>query len=317
MRTTIKTWFRVLRTSAKEFHLDHAAKLSASLAYYTVFSIGPLVLVMISLTGLFFEHQVLTANILRQMKLLLGNQGAESVVSIIEQISAEQKGSTFSLIGSAILLIGASSVFVEIQTSINYIWAIRAKPRKGWLKLIKDRLLSFSIIVGLGFLLLVSLFVNMLTDALTEQLLAYLGETNAYLLKGINLILLFLVISFLYTVIYKVLPDAFISWRDAFTGACFAAILFILGKFIIGFYLGSSDIASSYGAAAAVIIMLVWVYYSSLVLYFGAEFTKVYSLNMGRGIRPFKNAVFIVKTEARELPSNQVKHPEADEAKID
>ena len=313
----MRTWLQVLRTSAKEFHSDHAAKLSASLAYYTVFSIGPLLLVMLSLAGLFFEQQVVTGNIRKQLQLLLGTQGAESILSFLMNISAERKGATFSIIGSAIFLLGASTVFVEIQTSINYIWAVRVKPKKGWLKLIKDRLLSFSIITGLGFLLLVSLFMNILTDALTERLSVYLGETNAYLLKGINLVLLFLIIVALFTIIYKVLPDAFIAWKDAMIGACFAAVLFLTGKFLIGFYLGSSDIASSYGAAAAVIIVLVWVYYSSMILYFGAEFTKVYSLNMGRGIRPYQNAVFIVKTEAKELPSNRVKHPETEETKIE
>lgn len=311
----LKTWFCLVKTSMMEFSADNATKLSASLAYYTTFSIGPLLLLIISLTGLFFEKEEVTGTVRYQLRSLLGTQGSEQIISIIQNMQHQNSAATFSIVGFVILIFGASGVFVEIQTSINYIWSIRAKPKKGWLKFLTDRLLSVSLIAGLGFLLIVSLFVNTLVDLLRTRLEHYWGNMNVILLQGLNILLLFVIISSLFAVIYKVLPDAFISWKDAFVGACFTGVLFLGGKFLIGYYLGNSSIGNTYGAAASVIIVLSWVYYSALILYFGAEFTKVYSLNIGKGIRPYKTAVYIVKRESKELP-NLRRHPEQEKADI-
>ncbi len=299
----IKAYFQILKTTVMEFSADNATKLSASLAYYTVFSIGPLLLVLISITGLFFEKEKITSQVAHQLQTLLGKQGADFIITLIQNMQQQQSSAaTFSIIGFAVLIFGASGVFVEIQTSINYIWSIKAKPKKSWLKFLTDRLLSFSLIIGMGFLLIVSLFVNTLTDLMTERLQLFLGSENVIMLKVVNLVLLFVVTSFLFGVIYKVLPDATVKWKDALTGACFTGALFLVGKFLIGYYLGNSKVGTTYGAAASVIILLSWVYYSSIILYFGAEFTKVYSLAKGRGIQPYKTAVYIVKRESKELP---------------
>lgn len=297
----IGTYLRLLKASFEEFSADNVVKLSASLAYYTVFSIGPLLLVLISLAGLFFEKEAITGEIYGQMKTLIGKDGAEQLINIIQNIREQNSAAKYSIIGSVVLIFGATGVFADIQDSINYIWAIKAKPKKGWLKFITNRLLSFSLIVGIGFLMIVSLFVNTLTDLLTNRLQQLLNIEMVLLLKGINILILFLVISLLFAIVYKVLPDARIRWKDAFVGARFTAVLFIIGKFLIGYYLGNSSF-SAYGAAAAVIIILSWVYYTSIILYFGAEFTKVYALSRGGGITPYSNAVFIIKREAKELP---------------
>lgn len=302
MRAKVKNGFNLLKSTFTEFSEDNVMKLSASLAYYTVFSIGPLLLVIISLTGLFFEREAVTGKLYGQISGLIGVSGAEQVLKIIQSMREQQSAAKFGIIGAAILVFGATTVFTDIQDSINYIWSIRAKPKKGWLKYITNRLLSFSIIVGMGFLLIVSLFVNTLADLLTARLEELFVMEAVLLFKGVNLLILFLIISFLFAVIYKVLPDARIRWKDAFVGAWFTGLLFLIGKFAIGYYLGNSDMGVTYGAAASVVVILSWVYYTATILYFGAEFTKVYALTKGGGIVPYDNAVFIIKREAKELP---------------
>jgi membrane protein len=295
----VKSYFKLLKEAFSEFSADNVVKLSASLAYYTVFAIGPLLLVIISLTGLFFEKEAVTGELYNQISNLVGKDGAEQVFTIIRNMQEQQTAARYSIIGFVILIFGATGVFADIQDSINYIWSIRAKPKKGWLKFITNRLLSFSLIIGIGFL--VTLFINTLTDLFTDRLQRLFNSELVILFQIINLGLLFLVVSFLFAVIYKVLPDARIRWRDAFVGARFTGLMFLIGKFLIGYYLGTSSIGSTYGAAASIIIVLSWVYYTAIILYFGAEFTKVYALNKGGGIEPYSNAVFIIKREAKEL----------------
>lgn len=302
MKAKVKTYFELLKSAATEFGADNATKLAASLAYYTVFSIGPLLLVIISLTGLFVDPDKITVEIGAQLHDFLGNEGATFILGVINNMKHQGNATVFSIIGFVVLLFGASGIFIEIQSSINYIWSIRAKPKKGWLKFITNRLLSFSLIIGLGFLLMVTLFVNTIVDMLTTRLLDYVGGNNVFMIKSVNLIFLFLVISFLFAVVYKVLPDAYISWRDALVGSFFTAFLFLAGKFVIGLYLSHSNVGSAYGAAASVIVLLTWIYYSSMILYFGAEFTKVYTIKIGKSIKPYDTAVYIVKREAREVP---------------
>ena len=302
MATQIGNYFRLLKKAASEFSTDNVIKLSASLAYYTIFSIGPLMLVIISLTGLFFEKERITGSIYQQLNNFIGSQGADQILSIIQEMQHQNQAAKFSIIGIILLIFGATGVFAELQDSINYIWSIRAKPKKGWLKFLKNRLLSFSLIVAIGFLLIVSLLLNTLTDVLTERLQSLFIDEAVIVFKVFNVLVLFLITSLLFGVIYKVLPDAQIRWKDAMFGATFTALLFMIGRFLIGIYLSQSDIANTYGAAASVIIILSWVYYSSIILYFGAEFTKVYAINIGHGIKTNDTAVFIIKREAKELP---------------
>jgi len=303
MQAFILTYYNLLKTTFKEFIDDNVVKLSASLAYYTVFAIGPLIMVIISLTGLFFDKEDITARLYYQIQLLVGKTGAEQIFSIVNNIQSQNSDATlFSTVSIAILIFSATTVFADIQDSINYIWSIRAKPKKGWLKYIQNRLLSFSIIIGLGFLLMVSLLVNTVTDALTDRLQRLFSEDMVDVFRIVNALILYVIVSLLFGVIYRVLPDAKIKWHDAMRGAWFTGALFLLGKFLIGYYLGSSTIGTTYGAAASVVIILSWVYYTSIILYFGAEFTKVYALKLGGGIVPYDTAVFIVKREAKEMP---------------
>lgn len=299
------SFFQVLKQSASEFMEDNAMKLSASLSYYTVFAIGPLLLVIISLIGMFVDPTQITENIFAQLRSFLGAQSAQTIIDIIVALQKNQDAYRFSIIGLVALFISASAVFLEIQDSINYIWSIKAKPKKGWLRLITNRLLSFSLIIGMGFLLAVSLIANTVADLLTTRIARFFGEGEALLLQGTGIVVLFIIITLLFSIIYKVLPDARIHWRDALVGSSFTGVLFLIGKFLIGYYMAKMNPGSTYGAAASIIIVLLWVYYSGIILYFGAEFTKVWALNRGEGIRPNATAVFILKRDAKELPNKR------------
>jgi membrane protein len=282
-----------MKRAAVDFNNDNAFKLAASLSYSMIFSLGPLLIVVISLAGIFWGKQAVEGRIYEQIKDLIGSSPAAQVQDIIGNIQRSNHSVAGAIIGGIILVIGATSVFTEIQGSINDMWSIRVKPKKGWLKFLTDRLLSFSLIVGFGFISMVSLLINSLMDLLGDYLKRYFSHFTVYFFYTLNLVLTLGAIVVLFMIIFRILPDAIIRWKDAFVGAVFTGILFILGKLIIGIYLGHSNIGAIYGAAASVLVILVWVYYSSIILYYGAEFTKAYADLNGDGIRPAENAVFI------------------------
>lgn len=294
-------FWRIIKQAAIEFVADNGIKFSAALSYYTIFSIGPLLVIIISLVGIFFGAEAVHGKIFEQINGLVGNSAAVQIQEIIQNIEHSQLSTTGAVFGVIVLMVGATGVFTEIQDSINYIWSIKAKPKKGLLKILINRLISFSLIISIGFLLLVSLIVNALVELLHDRLTAIFDDASVYIFQGINYGILMVVITILFTIIFKVLPDATIKLRDAVRGAVFTAVLFLIGKFLISFYLTYTNIDITYGAAASIILILLWVYYTSIILYFGAEFTKVYALRHGSGIQPDETAVFIIKQEAKEL----------------
>ena len=297
----LSVYWKVIKKAAVEFNDDNCFKLAASLSYSTIFAVGPLLIVVISLAGIFYGHDAVAGRIYHQIKGLVGAKAAVQIQDIIRNIQATKHTVAGAIIGGIVLIIGATSVFTEIQGSINYMWSIMAKPKKGWLKLIMNRLLSFSLIIAFGFISLVSLVINSLMDLLSEYLKQYFSNFTVYFFYTVNLLLTLAAVTLLFTIIFKVLPDAIIRWKDAFVGAVFTGLLFILGKFLIGIYLGNSNIGVMYGAAASIVIILVWVYYSSIILYFGAEFTEVYARDYGGKVRPSDMAVYILKREVRVL----------------
>jgi len=303
-------FLRVIKSAAVEFAADKGPKLSASLAYYTIFSIGPVLVIIISLAGLFYGREAVQGTIYYQIDDFIGNSAALQVQEIIQNIEKSQLSTSGAVVGVIVLLVGATGVFTEIQDSINYIWSIKAKPKRGIVKLLTDRLISFSLIISFGFVMLVSLIINALVDVLQKHLMTMFDAETVYIFQIVNYVVLFSIIAVLFAIIFKVLPDATIRWRDAFIGAAFTATLFLIGKFLIGYYLSHSSIGATYGAAASIILVLLWVYYTSIILFFGAEFTKVYTLNYGGGIEPNKTAVFILKREAKELDYEKLE-PEA------
>ncbi len=300
----IRTALSLFKQTALAFSDDNCFKLSASLSYYTIFAMGPLLIILISLAGIFFGKIAVQGKLFNELDGLVGSEAAMQIQEIIRNAQHTHATRLGATIGIIILIIAATGVFTEMQGSINFIWSVRAKPKKGWLKYLGNRLLSFSLVVVLGFLLLVSLMINAVVAVLSDRLKELFPDYTVYLVYSINSIFTFLIITGLFAVIYKVLPDAKISWKDAMIGSSFTAILFLLGKFLIGYYLGKANMGLTYGAAASIVVILTWVYYSSLILYFGAEFTKIYALYSGEGIRPKQTAVFIIKRETKEIPSS-------------
>lgn len=297
----IKRFFKTLRGAMSAFIDDNCIKLSAALSYYTIFSIGPMMMIVISLAAIFFGQEAVQGKLYAQINGLVGSSAAIQVQEIIKNSHREHNGALGTLVGGIILFIGATGIFTEMQDSINFIWSIKVKPKRGIIKFIANRLLSFSLVISLGFLLLVSLVVNALVDLLNDHLTQYFPKTAVYVFYVVNIVLILIIITILFAIIFKLLPDGKIKWKDAFVGAGFTSVLFLLGKAGIGYYLGNANLGITYGTAASVIIILAWVYYTSIILYFGAEFTKVYALEFGGGILPNETAVFIIKREAKEI----------------
>ena len=280
--------------SLTEFIDDNCIKLSAALSYYTIFALPPLLIILITLSGVFFGKDAVTGELFGQINGLVGNDAALQIQEAIKNVSLSKSNSFVTTIGVILLIIGASGVFVEIQDSINFIWGIKAKPKRGLIKFIKNRLMSFSMIGSVSFLLLVGLIINALMEVLYSKLAGYFPNSTIDLFYYLNILILFLIITILFTIIFKSLPDGKVALKDCIIGSSFTALLFMFGKFVIGFYLGNSHLASIYGAAGSVILLLVWVYYSAIILYFGVEFTKVYARNHGQNIVPNEYSVQVV-----------------------
>ena len=296
----------ILKTSFSDFVDNKAFRMSAALAYYTVFAIAPMLIVIISLCDIFYGRAAIEGSIYQHIQGFVGHDAAVQIEEIIKNATISREVSWASVIGVCALIFAATGVFAEIQDSINFIWRLKAKPKKGWLKFIINRVLSFSMVVSLGFILLVSLIVNSVLDLLGQKLQKLFPDAAVYLAYGVNLIITFITISALFAIIFKVLPDARIQWRDVVIGSFTTAILFMLGKFAIGYYLGKTHISTTYGAAGSVVIILLWVYYSANILYFGACFTHSYAKQTGRNIFPNDYAVFIQEIELENKASLQV-----------
>lgn len=291
-----KIW-AILKSSFTGFTEHKVTKISGSLAYYTVFSMAPLLVVVISLCGVFLGREAAEGQVYQQLSGFLGRETAAQLQEIIRNASLEGKSSVALVVGLVTLLIGATTVFADIQDSINMIWGLKPKPKRGWLKMLQNRFLSFSVIVSLGFLLLVSLAITTVIDGFSERLQARFEDISVIIFYILNQLLTFIVITLIFGVIFKVLPDAIIKWRDIIVGAAVTAILFMIGKFAISFYIGQSDVGSTYGGAGSLVILLLWTYYSSIILYFGAEFTKAYAVEYGSEIKPNHYAVTTKEVE--------------------
>jgi membrane protein len=306
LKNKIKLAWRILKRTGENFSEDNCMKLAASLSYYTIFSIAPLLIIIISLVGSIFGRDAVQGTVYTELRGFVGSEAALQIQEIIANLQNSHNTTIGTIIGIIILVIGATGLFTEIQSSINFIWSVKAKPRKSWLKYLINRGLSFILVLTLGFLLVITLIASTLLDVLDDKLIRFFPDATVYLLNTLNLVLLLVTITSLFMVIYKVLPDAIISWRDALVGSVFTALLFSAGRYLIGLYLGKSGLGVTYGAAASIIIILTWVYYSSVILYFGAEFTRAFALESGHGIKPKTTAVFILKQEAREIPPSRL-----------
>jgi membrane protein len=285
----------LLKATFFEWLDDQAPMLGAALAYYTVFSLAPLLIITIAIAGLVFGAEAAQGQIFDQLRGLLGDASGKAMEEIVQSASAEPKtGVVATVIGLVTLLFGASGVFGQLQASLNIIWGVQPKPGRGILGIIRDRILSFGFILVVGFLLLVSLLLTAAIAFVGKQFGAMVPGTEA-LIQLLNAILSLAVITLLFAMMFKILPDANIAWRDVWIGAFITALLFTIGKFALGFYLGRSGVASSYGAAGSLIVLLLWVYYSSQIVFFGAEFAQVYANRFGSHVTPSSNAIAVSK----------------------
>jgi len=300
----LKRAWKVIVATFMGFISDNGLKLSASLAYYTIFSIAPLLVLILALISIFLRDPGNRDQLYMQIQHYMGVQASVQIKDIIKNYAIHSKSGGALISGVVILLLGASSMFVEIQDSLNIIWRVKAKPKKGWVKLLKNRFLSFSLIASLGFLLLVSLVINIVVTALSNKIQHFFPGIDV-LVYVINLALTFIVISILFAIIFKVLPDVKIAWKDVRSGAFFTALLFMLGQYLIGLYIQYFANSSAYGAAGSVIVILTWIYYTSAILYIGAEFTQVYAEASGSRIEPAEYAVAVKQTEV-ELEVNKL-----------
>ncbi len=304
-----KSGWEVIVNTFNAFSDDKVTKLSASLAYYTVFSMGPLLVVIISFCGLFLKREAIEGKIYGILQGFLGSDTAKELQDIIRHAAVSDKSSVVATIGIVTLLLGATSVFAEIQDSINSIWGLKPKPKRGWLKMVQNRFLSFSVIVSLGFLLLVSLSISGLIEVVNKHLQVSFPQITVAIFYVVNWVLTLGISTLIFAVIFRVLPDAEIRWKDVFVGSLITAVLFSLGKFGISIYISQTKVGSTYGAAGSLVILLVWIYYSSIILYLGAEFTKAYAVKYGAPIRPNSYAVTTkqieVETNTASIQQNE------------
>jgi len=282
---------RILKSSFNGFGDDKLTRLSGSLAYSTFFSLCPLLIVIISLCSIFLSKSLVEQKVFLQLSSFIGRDTVSQLRQIMVNSGVNGKNKIALIIGCVGLVLGATAVFGEIQDSINMIWGIKPKPKKGWIKMLQTRFLSFSIIVGLVFLLLVSLVIGSVIDGFSNRLERYFHHGTVSLFYVVNLILTFIIITIIFLVIFKVLPDAKIQWKDVLVGSLVASFLFMIGKFVISYYISKANITSTYGAAGSLVVILLWVYYSSIILFFGAEISKAYALEVGSEIHPSRYAV--------------------------
>src|SRR5688572_6026667 len=279
----------ILKLSYQGWKEDRASRLSAALAYYTIFSLAPMLVIVIAITGLLWEADVVRTQILNQVQGLVGAEGSDFIAGMITSTGTPARDIFATIIGIITLLFGALGVFNELHNSLNIIWGVEEEKTKGFFQTIKkviiDRLLSFTMILGIGFLLLVSLVISTGISAVQETI-GNIFPFSELILQIINLVVSIGVITVLFALMFKFLPDAEIAWRDVWLGAFVTALLFSIGKTAIGIYLGNSAVASSFGAAGSLILLLLWIYYSAQILFFGAEFTQVYANKYGSKIAP-------------------------------
>lgn len=299
-KVTFKDYPSILKETFNAFMDDKGLKLSASLAYYTIFSLAPMLIVLLSIGGIFYGQDALQGKIFSQLNDFIGVDAAAQIQTTLQKLQLSGKSTVAAVTGVITLIIGASGIFIEIQDSINQIWRVKAVPKKGWLKLIINRVLSLSMIASLGFILIVSLLINSLVLIFSDVLTRFLPEFTLIFIDVLNLGITFIVLMSLFAIIYKVLPDVDISWKQVKAGAFFTAVLFMLGKYIIGLYIQFAAVGDIYGAAGTVVVVAVWVYYSAAILFFGAEFTFAYAKVRDDTIRPSKHAVAIKQVEVEQ-----------------
>jgi membrane protein len=291
MREKFKTAFDVLKQTVRDWSEDKAPRLGAALAYYTVFSIAPLIVIVLAIAGLWFDKQAAQEQIFGQIGSLIGESGAKAISGLLQAADKPREGMVASVLAVVTLIFGATGVFVQLQDALNTIWEVKPKPGRGIMGFLRQRILSLAMVFGIGFLLLVSLVMSAGLAAAGKWFEGAMpGGEQVW--HALNFLISFVVIAAMFTLMFKYLPDVKIAWKDVWLGGALTALLFVIGKFALGFYLGRSSVSSAYGAAGSLVIVLLWVYYSAQILFLGAEFTQVYADRFGKKLEPAENAMW-------------------------
>ncbi|MEH0157868.1 YihY/virulence factor BrkB family protein [Limibacter armeniacum] len=293
----------LLKETYKEWDNDDPFGRSAAIAYYTIFSLPGLLIIIVTVAGMVYGEEAVQGALSDQIADMVGGKAAKEVENIIAKSKVEANFTLATFIGIGTLLFGATGLFVQLQKALNHIWGVKVKDSAGYMKLVMDRVTSLGIIIMIGFLLMVSLVLSTAISAFSDLISTYFSESLVIVSHLLNIALSLAIITLLFATIFKVLPDVDVTWKMVWKGALITAILFTLGKFGIGVYLGTSKPDSAFGAAGSIILILLWVSYSCLILFFGAEFTQVYSRTYGRGIQPSSHAE---RTPAFKLKNGEV-----------
>jgi membrane protein len=280
-RPSLRDWWDLLKGAVDAWSDDYAPSMGAALSYYSVFSMAPLLLIVVSIAGLAFGQEAARGEVFGQLRGLMGDQAAAAVEGLLTSLARPERGITSTIVGAVVLLIGATSVFGELQDALDRVWRAPVRDRSGGIwKLVRSRLLSFGMILGIAFLLMVSLVLSAAISALGKWWGGVFGEWEL-LLQAVNLIVGYAMTTLVFALIYKMMPRVDVRWKDVWLGAAITALLFTIGRFLIGLYIGKSGIASGFGAAGSVAIIFVWVYYSAQIFLLGAEFTWLYARRFG------------------------------------
>ncbi|AKD04876.1 YihY/virulence factor BrkB family protein [Pontibacter korlensis] len=298
MNKKLKLSWELIKRTFREFADDRPLDWAAIIGFYTIFSLPAVLIITLRIAGAVFGEEAVQGELAKQIGGIVGHSGAQQIQNIIENADRSSSTTVGTIIGVSTMIFSATTVFVALQDSLNAMWEVRAKPERGWVKLVVDRVLSLAMVVSLGFLLLVSLSIDVVMGLINEFLREELSGIAVYLITIGNVLVSILISVIIFAAIFKVLPDAKIRWPNVWVGATVTAILFVLGKSILNIYFQHDPLADTYGAAGSLVLILVWVYYTSVIFLLGAEFTQIYSREHDHGIRPQDNAV---KVETKEV----------------
>ncbi|HZK07981.1 MAG TPA: YihY/virulence factor BrkB family protein [Bacteroidales bacterium] len=297
MNRKLSNLFNQVKITFKEFGSSKPFIYAGAIAFFTIFAMPAILVLIITTSGNLFGQEAITGELSNQVRSLIGPEGAAAIERIVKNASQATGGFLATIVSIVTLFIAATTVFTILQTALNKIWHVKPKPKREWLKMLKDRAVSFAIVLSMGFLLAVTLALDTFISAFTGFIEQNIFDLSISVLWIINFVISFALVSLVFGLIFKVLPDAKIRWRDVWVGAMITAALFVVGKFVIGAIIGNSRLTSTYGAAGSVIVILLWVYFSTIILLLGAAITQVYAREVGQQIRPSNNAIRIKENQ--------------------
>lgn len=286
----MKEYWKALKKTLKKYSVIEAMNYSSSIAFYLIFSLPAILIITMTIAGSIYEDQVARDTLLQQFQSLFGGQSAEAINKVLLNIDESYNSIIARIVGVLTLIISATTVFVSLQDGINKVWGIESKPENGWLYFLKNRLVSLAMAVSIGFLLLVTLIIDAVLSFFDEQIVAAFSETGFYIASSVNVVLSILVTTVVFACLFKIIPETEVKWRNVFSGALITTLLFAGGKYLIGFYLATSSFGDVYGAAGSLVVLLTWIFYSSMIVLFGAQFTSVYSKQIEGMVESAKNA---------------------------